>query len=759
MPRWRSTFAARTGCVGILSLALAIACLGAESSKSKPRPPKAGESKSDSKTGSKPQTNPIQGVVESARQSVVVISHFGREGKSDGVGAGWVVTADGLVATSLHVIGEGRPVTVQAADGSKLDVVGVHAWDRKFDLALLRVKGKLPPPLPLGDSDALKQGDDVVVIGNPMGLEHSVVRGVASARREIEGVEMIQVAVPIEPGNSGGPLLDLKGRVCGIMALKSMMTANLGFAVPVNALKTLLERPSPISMDRWLNMGLLDASEWEPLMGSRWRQRVDRVVVEGPGNGFGGRALCLSKTNPPEVPFEIGVSVKLDDEAGAAGLVFASDAGEKHYGFYPTGGQLRLTRFEGANVFTWQILQQGPSEHYQKGEWNQIRVRVEAERILCFVNGHQVFETRDRSFAGTRVGLCKFRETQAEFRGFTVGKPASAAGVDLPEALVARVDDFLRAPSREGERTLTDALAAQPEAGQRYLHQRAKRMEKQAQDLKRLSLRSHSRNIQSELKTTLTAAEKEIDLVQAALLLSRFDDPEVNVEAYRQHFDRMGRELEQLIEPRADEQERLRVLKKYFFQEQGFHGSRHDYFEKANSYLNSVMEYREGIPITLAVLFMELGQKVGLSGLVGHPLPGHFMVLYKPTNGVERVIDVFEGGRELTHAEADLVAARYSEGTARSQYLEPARKREIILRMARNLQGISKADESVAEQLRYLDLIIGLQPNSPVDRLDRARLRAQMADVDGAKEDIQWLLDHSPPGLDPEKLEEILRSL
>ncbi len=108
MPRWRSTFAARTGCVGILSLALAIACLGAESSKSKPRPPKAGESKSDSKTGSKPQTNPIQGVVESARQSVVVISHFGREGKSDGVGAGWVVTADGLVATSLHVIGEGR---------------------------------------------------------------------------------------------------------------------------------------------------------------------------------------------------------------------------------------------------------------------------------------------------------------------------------------------------------------------------------------------------------------------------------------------------------------------------------------------------------------------------------------------------------------------------------------------------------------------------------------------------------------------------
>lgn len=740
-------------------MALVLVCPGAESSKSKSRSSRNSESKSDAKSAPNAESSRIQGVVEAARQSVVVISHFGREGKSDGVGAGWVVASDGLIATSLHVIGEGRQVTVQAADGTKLEVVGVHAWDRKFDLALLRVKGKVPPPLALADSDALKQGDDVVVIGNPMGLEHSVVRGVASARREIEGVDMIQVAVPIEPGNSGGPMLDMKGRVCGIMALKSMMTANLGFAVPVNALKTLLERPSPISMDRWLNMGTLDPSEWEPLMGSRWRQRVDRVVVEGVGDGFGGRALCLSKQSTPEIPFEMSVSVKLDDEAGAAGLVFASDAGEKHYGFYPTGGQLRLTRFDGANVFTWQILQQGPSESYHKGEWNRIRVRVEAERILCFVNGRQVFESRDRNFAGNRVGLCKFRETQAEFREFRLGKPVDEIEEQLPDALMTRLEEFLRAPSRESERTLSAALTERPEGVQKYLDRRAKQMERQVNDLKRLSLRTHSQQVQAELKTVLTAAEKEIDLVTAALLLSRFDDPELNVSAYRQHFDRMGRELNQLIKPQADEGERLRVLKNYFFQEQGFHGSRHDYFEKANSYLNSVMEYREGIPITLSVLFMELGQKIGLAGLQGHPLPGHFMVLYKGTNGVERVIDVFEGGRELTHAEADLVATRYAQGSVRSQQLEPARKRDIIIRMARNLQGISRGDESVADQLRYLDLVIGLQPNSPVDRLDRARLRAQNSDVDGAKEDIQWLLDHSPPGLDPEKLEEILRSL
>lgn len=743
---------AKSAAFGALALLAVADSLAAESSKSRGKPSKTPENKPAA-------TRAVPEIAQTARQSVVVISHFGRAGKSDGVGAGWVVSADGLIATSLHVIGEGRPVAVQAADGSSLEVTEVHAWDRKFDLALLRVKGKLPPPLPLGDSDALKQGEDVVVIGNPMGLEHSVVRGVVSARRDIEGVEMIQVAVPIEPGNSGGPLLDLKGRVFGIMALKSAMTANLGFAVPINALKTLLERPSPLAIDRWLNMGTLDAKEWEPLMGARWRQRVDRVVVEGAGDGFGGRSLCLSQMAPPEIPFEVAVSVKLDDEAGAAGLVFGSDAGDKHYGFYPTGGQLRLTRFEGANVFSWNILQQGPSEHYQKGGWNRLRVRVEAQRILCFVNGHQIFETQERNFAGPRLGLCKFRETQAEFRGFAVGRELEGPATALSPGIVSGVDDYLRAPSREGEKKLAQVLLESSENGQRYLSQRAKQLEKQATDLKRMSQRAHADRTQAELRTVLTAAEKEIDLIQAALLVSRFDDPELNVQAYRQHFDRMGRELNRQVPSTASEADRLRALKQYFFKEQGFHGSRHDYYEKANSYLNQVMEYREGIPITLAVLFMELGRQIGLTGLQAHPLPGHFMVLNKTTNGVDRVIDVFEGGRELTHEEADLVTAQSSEGASRSRLLEPARKRDIILRMVRNLQGIARSEESSPDQLRYLDLIIGLQPNSPVDRLDRARLRAQINDAAGAKEDIQWLLDHSPPGLDPEKLEEILRSL
>ncbi len=234
----------------------------------------------------------VEALAEIARRSVVVITHFGRDGREDGVGAGFVVASNGLIATSLHVIGEARPVQAQLADGKRYEVTEVHAWDRQLDLAVIRVDAAGLPALPLGDSDALRQGTPVVAMGNPLGLEHSIVQGVVSAKREFDGVEMIQLAIPVEPGNSGGPLLDLQGRVQGIITLKAM-SANLGFAMPINALKPLLQRPNPVPMNRWLTLGALNPREWSPLLGARWSKKAGRIQVDGPGSGFGGRSLCL----------------------------------------------------------------------------------------------------------------------------------------------------------------------------------------------------------------------------------------------------------------------------------------------------------------------------------------------------------------------------------------------------------------------------------------------------------------------------------
>ncbi len=694
-----------------------------------------------------------------AAKSVVVITHYGRDGKEDGVGAGFIVGADGLIATSLHVIGEARPIQVRLPDGTRHEVAEIYASDRKFDLALIRIAASKLPALSLGDSDALKQGAPVVAIGNPLGLEHSVVQGVVSARREVEGVEMIQIAIPIEPGNSGGPLLDAKGRVQGILTLKSALTANLGFAMPVNLLKSLLDKPNPVPMSRWLTIGALSPKEWVPIFGARWSQKAGRILVDGAGQGFGGRSLCLSRKTPPELPFEIAVNVKLDDESGAAGLVFGADGEDRHYGFYPSGGQLRLTRFDGANVFSWSILRQVPTPHYRRGDWNHLRVRLEPKRILCYVNGELVAETDAGDFAGTMVGMAKFRETRAEFKGFEAGTnlvdTAGGAVAQLPESVAHQVGSL----SKPADDELLATLKAHQPAGPAALSGRARQLEQEAARLRRQAAALHQEAVQSELLKVMQRAEEQIDLFHAALLIARLDNPDLDAKPYRQQLDDMAGELRAKLPAGADDPARLEALKKYLFSENGFHGSRSDYYNRANSYINEVLDDREGLPITLSILFLELANRLGVKNVAGLPLPGHFMVRYSPRTGEDQIIDVFNGGQTISRTEAqDRVFAATGDGFREADYAT-ASKRDIIVRMLRNLFSIAERSESAAGALRYQDLIVALQPELARERLTRARLRLQSGDTPGAKQDLKWLLDGESPGVDLERIAELYRSL
>ena len=280
--------------------------------------------------------------------------------------------------------------------------------------------------MPLSDADdakKLKAGQPIVVLGHPIKLQFSVVAGVLSGQREVDGLSMLQLAIPIEPGNSGGPVLDRDGKVLGIVTMKSLVTPNLGFAVPITALKPLLDKPNPIPMERWLTIGQLDKNEWKILHGGRWRQRAGRILVEGLGTGFGGRTLCLAKQPAGKLPQELAVSVKLDDEKGAAGLIFGGDGGDRHYGFYPTGGKLRFTHFQGPDVFSWKIIKDVATPHYRPGEWNHFKVRMEKDKISCWCNDELIVELADPEYDGDTFGLASFRQTSAEFKRLQVAEP------------------------------------------------------------------------------------------------------------------------------------------------------------------------------------------------------------------------------------------------------------------------------------------------------------------------------------------------
>src|SRR3954453_6521133 len=134
----------------------------------------------------------VKDVAAKVRPSIVVISFAGREGSQQGLGTGFVIDKSGLIATNLHVIGEARPISVQTADGKSLPVKAIHASDRALDLAIIQVEATELPPLPLADEKP-DVGESIVVMGNPHGLKHSVVSGVISGTREIDGRTMLQL--------------------------------------------------------------------------------------------------------------------------------------------------------------------------------------------------------------------------------------------------------------------------------------------------------------------------------------------------------------------------------------------------------------------------------------------------------------------------------------------------------------------------------------------------------------------------------------
>jgi len=707
---------------------------------------------------SKPMT--VEELTEKAHQSLVVISHYGRDGKVDGVGSGFVVGADGLIATSFHVIGEARPIKVQFPDGSQKAVTEVYAWDRKLDLAILKVDADKLTPLPLGDSDLLKQGASVVALGNPQGLEYSVVQGVVSGRREFEYSEMIQLAIPLEPGNSGGPLLDMFGKVHGILTLKHAVTRNLGFAMPVNALKKLIEKPNPVPLGRWLTIATVNTDEWEPYFGARWVQRGGQLSVEGAGQGFGGRSVCLSTAKVPEDSFEVAVKVKMDDESGAAGLIFGGDNENEHFGLYPSNGRIRLTRFNGLSVYSWQVLKDQASPYYRSGDWNDLRVKVTGKVVECFVNDHLYSTISWESPVKGKVGVAKFRQTQADFKQFRVGK--ELPDVKPSQEVMAKVEEDIKdfdTSSTAPDTKLVARLQTHGDDARRILAERADAMQKEAEQLKRLASAVHERNVQQALTKVFAEGEAKADLFQAAMLVAKLDNEDLELEPYRKQVERMAREVRDRLPEKATQKERLKLLNDYLFAENGFRGSRGDYYNKANSYLNNVIDDREGIPITLSVLYLELAKRIGVTDMVGIGLPGHFVVQYRPEGAEQQFIDVFDGGKPLSKLEVELIVRLNDRNNVEDETLEPVGPKSMVVRMLGNLRGIALKSESPLSALRYMDTILALTPEDASERWNRALLRLQGGDIKGGRTDLRWLLDHEPRGLDMDKVAELYRSL
>jgi regulator of sirC expression with transglutaminase-like and TPR domain len=258
----------------------------------------------------------------------------------------------------------------------------------------------------------------------------------------------------------------------------------------------------------------------------------------------------------------------------------------------------------------------------------------------------------------------------------------------------------------------------------------------------------------------LVAAGRPLPLLDCAAQVPLYADPRCQPDAVVTAVRTWGERLAQRVPADSSANNRLRLLNHFYFEELGFHANAEQYYEPTNSHLHRVIERRSGIPITLSLLYIEIGRAAGLK-LFGVGFPGHFLVKLLVHDGA-MFIDVFGGGVLLS---ADDLRARLQAATRGDEtlplevYLRPASEREILARLLRNLKAIHwNAGEWVAA-FEVQQRLVAVLPDEPVERRDRALLYERLECPRAAAEDLVAYLSMHPNPQDAREMRERLMQL
>lgn len=404
------------------------------------------------------------------------------------------------------------------------------------------------------------------------------------------------------------------------------------------------------------------------------------------------------------------------------------------------------------------MLQQVRSPHLKKTGWNTLKVRLEKGRIACYVNDHLVIESADAAFTRGRAGLCKFRQTEAEFKGFRIAAeiPLSHPTGEVAGRVQIAMTEWLDGDRQQG-REVVQRLAAEPATSLILLQDEAERLERRGETPPAGHRCPSSADSQRDLADR-RGRTGQAGSAAGGILIARLDNPELDVDDYVQSVDRMAARIGRDWSDATPAPERLAGLNRYLFAEQGYHGSRMDYHNRSNSYLNEVIDDREGMPITLAVLYMELARRLNLP-VVGVGLPGHFVVRHEPANDPQQLIDVFERGKLLSRDEAIQRVREYSGAPWEDRYLEAMPPKAILIRMLRNLFNTAREEENSERMYRYTDAVLAISPDSDQDRFFRAVLAYQTQRLGQSRQDVNWLQQHPLENISAAAIEDLARAL
>ena len=242
----------------------------------------------------------------------------------------------------------------------------------------------------------------------------------------------------------------------------------------------------------------------------------------------------------------------------------------------------------------------------------------------------------------------------------------------------------------------------------------------------------------------MLAAREPIPLARGALLIAQEQYPDLELDKYLDKLAALAREAEMVVKMGNDTIEKIQLLSHFLFEQKGFEGNREEYADPRNSFLNEVIDRRRGIPITLSVIYLEVGKRLGLN-LYGIGFPTHFLVKAVDERG-DLIIDPFYDGAILTLEEirARLTQVYGQPVEVSPAHLKPIGTRHILVRMLRNLKAIYLKSADSTRALAALDRILLLDPRSLDELMERGTLYESLECFKAALDDFQSFLSQAP---------------
>ena len=263
------------------------------------------------------------------------------------------------------------------------------------------------------------------------------------------------------------------------------------------------------------------------------------------------------------------------------------------------------------------------------------------------------------------------------------------------------------------------------------------------------------------LHTLLRLPDSQLDLAEAALCIAWEDQGAGDPRAALRQLDTIAEGVRPRIKGLIRPPNIVGALNGYLFDELGFRGNTWSYSDPENSFLDHVLEARAGLPILLALIYIEVGRRLGLP-IVGLALPGHFLIRYIAPEIGDLFIDPFTGGRLWTRTDCETqVAGLYGSATPAliEQVMAPPSKRDILARMLRNLKNTYVERGDIDRALAAVERILLIEPDNISELRDRGLLRARLGQLHRALEDLDRYARLAPNAADLVQIRQHARGL